>query len=52
MVKNLPAMQETRFDPGLGRFPGERNGSQDCVANIWSPKTEMKLTSLGVYPTR
>ena len=25
-VKNLPAMQEIGFDPGLGRSPGERNG--------------------------
>ena len=26
MVKNLPAMQETRFSPWLGRCPGKENG--------------------------
>ena len=24
MVKNLPAMQETRFDPWVGKIPGRR----------------------------
>ena len=27
MVKNPPAMQETGFDPGWGRSPGEGNGN-------------------------
>ena len=27
MVANLPAMQETQFDPWLGRSPGEGNGN-------------------------
>jgi len=27
MVKNLPAMQETEFDPWVGRSPGEGNGN-------------------------
>ena len=27
MVKNLPAMWETGFDPWVGRFPGEGNGN-------------------------
>ena len=32
----LPAMQETRFDPGLGRSPGEGNGNPlqySCLEN-------------------
>ena len=36
MVKNLPAMQETGFNPGLGRSPGERNGNPlqySCLEN-------------------
>ena len=27
MVKNLPAMWETGFDPWVGRFAGEGNGN-------------------------
>ena len=27
VVKNLPALQETRFTPGLGRSHGEGNGN-------------------------
>ena len=27
MVKNLPAVLETEFDPGLGRSPGEGHGN-------------------------
>ena len=26
-VKNLPAMQETPFDPWVGKIPGEGNGN-------------------------
>jgi len=26
MVKNLPAMRETWFDPWVGKIPGEGNG--------------------------
>ena len=41
LVKNLPAMQETRVPflglvPGLGRFPGEENGNPlqySCLEN-------------------
>ena len=35
-VKNLPAMWETRFDPGSGRSPGEGNGyplQYSCLEN-------------------
>ena len=36
MVKNLPAMWETHLVPGLGRSPGEGNGSPlqfSCLEN-------------------
>ena len=36
MVKNLPAIQETRFDPGSGISPGEGNGNPfqySCLGN-------------------
>ena len=36
MVRNLPAMQETRFSPWLGRSPGEGNGyplPYSCLEN-------------------
>ena len=36
MVKNLPAIRETRFDPGLGRSLGEGNGNSlqySCLEN-------------------
>ena len=26
MIKNLPAMQETRFNPWVGKIPGEGKG--------------------------
>ena len=35
-AKNLPAMQETQFDPWLGRSPGEGNGNPlqySCLGN-------------------
>ena len=40
VVKNLPAMQETRIDPWAGRSPGEGNSSllQDsCLENPMEP---------------
>ena len=36
MVKNLPAVQETRFDPWVGKIPGEGNGNSlqySCLEN-------------------
>ena len=36
-AKNLPAVQETQFDPGLGRSPGEENGNlhqYSCLENF------------------
>ena len=36
MVKNLPAMQETRLDPWLGKIPREGNGNSlqgSCLDN-------------------
>ena len=36
MVKNLPAMQETGFNPGSRRSPGEGNGNPlqySCLEN-------------------
>ena len=40
MVKNLPEMQDTRFDPWVRKIPGEGNGNSlqySCLAN---PRTE------------
>ena len=39
MVKNLPAMQGSRFDPRSGRSPGEGNGNllqHSCLENPWT----------------
>ena len=36
MVKNLPAMWETEFDPWVGKIPGEGNGNSvqySCLEN-------------------
>ena len=36
MVKNLPEMQEIRFDPWIGKTPGEGNGNPhqySCLDN-------------------
>ena len=36
MVKNLPAIRETWFDPGSGGSPGEGNGNSlqySCLEN-------------------
>ena len=36
MVKNLPAVQETRFSPSVGKIPGEGNGNRlqnSCLEN-------------------
>ena len=36
VVKKLPVVQETGFNPGLGRFPGEGNGNSlqySCLGN-------------------
>ena len=35
-VKNLPAVQETKFDPWVRKFPGEGNGNPlqcSCLEN-------------------
>ena len=39
MVKNLPAMQRLRFNPGSGRSPGEGNGNPfqySCLESSWT----------------
>ena len=36
MIKSLPAMWETRFDPWVGKIPGEGNGNPlqySCLEN-------------------
>ena len=37
MVKNLPAMQRLRFNPGSGRSPGEGNGNPFQYSCLESP---------------
>ena len=46
----LPAMQETRFDPGLGRSPGEGNGNPlqySCLENPMDTEEPGGLQSMG-----
>ena len=46
----LPAMQETRFDPGLGRSPGEGNGNllqYSCLENPMDTEEPGGLQSMG-----
>ena len=54
MAKNLPAMQETRFDPGLGRSPGEGHGNPlqcSCLENPMD-RGAWRATVHGVAKTR
>ena len=37
MVKNLPAMQETRFDPWVGRFPWSRKCNPLQYSCLFNP---------------
>ena len=42
MVKNLPEMQDTRFDPWVRKIPGEGNGNSlqySCLANTRTEET-------------
>ena len=41
MVKNLPAMQETRFDPWVGKIPLEKGmTTHSCILAWRIPWTE------------
>ena len=39
-VKNLPTMQETGFDPWVGKIPGEGNSYLLQYSGLENPRTE------------
>ena len=50
MVKNLPALQRPRFDPGLGRFPRGEHGNPlqySCLENPMDRGASSPKESLG-----